>query len=74
MVNGKAIPLHFMGYIALPISLIWLVLIFVAMGFVFPCLLKLLERVPPNATKLIASTLGAIMAVDFIATCIVLVI
>lgn len=74
MVNGKAIPLHFMGYIALPISLIWLVLIFVAMGFVFPCLLKLLERVPPNATKLIASTLGAIMAVDFIATCIVVVI
>lgn len=69
-VEGEEIPLHFMGYIALPISLIWLVLIFVAMGFFFPVLLKLMERIPPKVTKIAATILGAIMAVDIIASCI----
>lgn len=50
-VEGEEIPLHFMGYIALPISLIWLVLIFVAMGFFFPVLLKLMERIPPKSDQ-----------------------
>jgi uncharacterized membrane protein len=70
-VEGEEIPLHFMGYIALPISLIWLVLIFVAMGFFFPVLLKLMERISPKVTKIAATILGAIMAVDLIASCIV---
>lgn len=69
-VNGQDIPLHFMGYIALPISLIWLVLIFVAMGFFFPALLKLTERIPPKATKTTALLLGTITAADVIASCI----
>lgn len=69
-VNGQEIPLHFMGYIALPISLIWLVLIFVTMGFFFPALLKLTEKIPPKVTKMTAIFLGAIMAVDVIASCI----
>ena len=69
-INGQDIPLHFMGYIALPISLIWLVLIFVVMGFFFPALLKLTERIPPKATKITAILFGTIMAVDIIASCI----
>ena len=69
-VNGQEIPLHFMGYIALPISLIWLVLIFVVMGFCFPALLKLMEKIPPKAAKIAAVVLGAIMAADVIASCI----
>ena len=69
-VDGQAIALHFMGYIALPISLIWLVLIFVTMGFFFPALLKLTERISPKVTQITAVTLGAIMAVDIIASCI----
>lgn len=70
-VSDKEIPLHFMGYIALPISLIWLVLIFVSMGFFFPLLLKLTEKIPPKITKATAITLGSIMAVDIIASIIV---
>lgn len=69
-VDGQEIPLHFMGYIAVPISLIWLVLIFVVMGFFFPALLKLTKKLPPRVTKIIAISLGAIMAVDVIASCI----
>jgi len=69
-VNGREIPLHFMGYIALPISLIWLVLIFVVMGFCFPALLKLMEKIPSKATKIIAAVLGAIMIADVVASCI----
>lgn len=69
-INGQDIPLHFMGYIALPISLVWLVLLFVVMGFFFPALLKLTERIPPKATKITAILFGTIMAVDIIASCI----
>lgn len=65
-----AISLHFMGYIALPISLVWLVLIFVVMGFFFPALLKLTAKIPPKATKITAIILGAIMAADIIASCV----
>lgn len=70
-VEGEDIPLHFMGYIALPISLIWVVLIFVVMGFFFPVLLKLVGRIPPKVTKTTAVILGAMMAVDIIASCII---
>ena len=69
-VDGKEIPLHFMGYIALPISLIWLVLLFAVMGFFFPALLKLMKKIPPKATKITAIILGAMLAVDIIASCI----
>lgn len=69
-VNGWQIPLHFMGYIALPISLIWLVLIFVVMGFCFPALLKLMEKIPSKSTKIIATVLGAMMTTDMIVSCI----
>lgn len=69
-INGQTFPLHVMGYIALPISLIWLVLIFVVMGFFFPALLKLTERIPPKAAKITAIVLGTIMTADFIASCI----
>jgi undecaprenyl-diphosphatase len=48
-----------------------LIPIFVAMGFFFPVLLKLMERIPPKVTKIAATILGAIMAVDIIASCIV---
>jgi uncharacterized membrane protein len=68
-VNGRDIPLHFMGYIALPISLIWLVLIIMVMGFFFPALLKLTEKIPPKATIITASFLGTIMAVDIVVSC-----
>lgn len=68
--NGQEIPLHFMGYIALPISLIWFVLIFVVMGFCFPALLKLTAKIPPKVTKITAIILGAIMAADVIVSCI----
>lgn len=69
-VNGQQIPLHFRGYIALPISLIWFVLIFAVMGFFFPALLKLTEKLPEKATKIIAIVLCAVMAVDIVASCI----
>jgi uncharacterized membrane protein len=69
-IDGKEIPLHFMGYIALPISLIWFVLIFVVMGFFFPFLLKLTEKIPSKTAKITAMVLGAIMAIDIIASCI----
>jgi uncharacterized membrane protein len=69
-VNGQQIPLHFMGYIALPISLIWFVLIFAVMGFFFPALLKLTEKFPPKATMITAMVLGIVMAIDIVASCI----
>ncbi len=69
-VGGQDVPLHFMGYVALPISLIWLVLIFAVMGFFFPALLKIIERIPPKATKITATILATIMAADIIASCI----
>lgn len=69
-VNGRDIPLHFMGYIALPISLIWLVLIFLTMGYIFPALLGRLSSIPPKATKAIATIFGVLMSFDFIASCI----
>lgn len=72
--DGQTVPLHFRGYIAIPISLIWLVLLFVVMGFFFPALLKLMEKIPPKATKITAIILGSIMAVDVIASCIAAVI
>lgn len=69
-VNGQQIPLHFMGYIALPISVIWFVLIFVVMVFFFPALLKLTEKFPPKATMITAMFLGIVMAIDIVASCI----
>lgn len=69
-VNAQEIPLHFMGYIALPISLVWLVLILVVMGFFFPALLNLTAKIPPKTTKIIAAVLGAIMIADIIASCV----
>ena len=68
---GTEIPLHFKGYIALPISLIWLVLLFVSMGFFFPLFLKLMEKIPPKVTKITALVLISIMAIDVIASSIV---
>lgn len=65
-----AISLHFMGYIASPIPLVWLVLIFVVMGFLFPALLKLTAKIPPKTTKITAAVLGAIMIADIIASCV----
>lgn len=63
----KEIPLHYKGYIALPISCIWLVLIFISMGFVFPMLLKLIEKIPLKKLKLFSIIFAVIMAVDIIA-------
>lgn len=62
----KEIPLHYKGYIALPISCIWLVLIFISMGFVFPMLLKLIEKIPLKKLKLFSIIFAVIMAVDII--------
>lgn len=70
VMNGQDVPLHFMGYIALPISLIWLALIVAAMGFFFPALLRLTEKLPPRVTKAAAAVFGVIMAVDTITSCI----
>lgn len=64
----KEIPLHYKGYIALPISCIWLVLIFISMGFVFPMLLKLIEKIPLKKLKLFSMIFAVIMAVDIIAS------
>ena len=69
-VNGQDVPLHFKGYIALPISLIWLVLILAVMGFFFPALLRLTEKLPPKVTKTAAAILGVMMAIDTITSCI----
>ena len=63
---GTQIPLHFKGYIALPISLIWLALIFISMSFLVPCLLKLMEKIPPKPTKITALALASIMTLDII--------
>lgn len=70
-VDGTDIPLHFMGYIALPISLTWLVLMIVVMGFFLPALLKLMEKFPPKLTKTVAVILGTMMAADTVVSCIV---
>ena len=64
----KEIPLHYKGYIALPISCIRLVLIFISMVFVFPILLKLIEKIPLKKLKLFSIIFAVIMAVDIIAS------
>lgn len=61
---GYQLPLHYKGYIALPISLIWLGLIFVSMSVIVPCLLKLIAKIPPKITKIIALSFAITMVID----------
>jgi uncharacterized membrane protein len=70
MIDGKEVALHFLGYIALPISLIWLVLIYITMGLIFPALLKLMEKIQPKTAKVLTAILGSLMVIDVVASCI----
>lgn len=70
MIGGQEVALHYMGYIAVPISLIWLVLIYVTMGFVFPAFLGLTEKLQPKVAKILAAILAIVLGIDVVASCV----
>ncbi len=65
-VSGKEIPLHFMGYIALPISVIWVIGLLAIMGFVFPVLLKAVSKIKPSVSKAITLVLVTVLLTDLV--------
>ena len=66
-------PLNFYGYICLPVSLAWTVMIPLFMRFVFTPIEKLYLRIPDKAARISAYILGTLMAVDFITNIILLI-
>ncbi len=54
------------GYICLEMSIVWGILITIAMGIIWPLLDKLVSMIPPKATKVIAVVLLVSLATDFI--------
>lgn len=65
---GREVPLHLKGYIALPISLIWLAMIFLLNALIIPLFKGLLEKIPPKPTKIVSLCILSIILIDTIAS------
>ena len=59
-------PLNLMGYIALPVSLAWMGLIFAFMKWLFMPIKKSIGKIPTTVAWGIAVSLFAVMSVDFV--------
>ena len=60
----KGMAMNFRGYIALPISLLWMALIYMFMRFFFSPLQKSIEKIPPKITVVAASALLISTVID----------
>ena len=58
-------PFNILGYVCLPMSALWGLLITAAMALVWTPLEKLLARIPQRAAKAVAFTLAALLLIDF---------
>lgn len=62
--NG--LPLNFRGYISLPISVLWMVMIFFFMKFLFPPIKKTVFKIPKTAAVVLAVTLAVVVGADLV--------
>lgn len=60
--NG--LPLNFRGYISLPISVLWMVMIFLFMKFIFPTLKKWVFKIPKTLAFTFAAAFAIVLAAD----------
>lgn len=58
-------PFNLLGYVCLPMSALWGLLITAAMALLWTPLEKLLARIPQRAAKAVAFTLAALLLIDF---------
>ena len=58
-------PFNLLGYVCLPMSALWGLLITAAMAPLWTPLEKLLARIPQRAAKAVAFTLAALLLIDF---------
>ena len=58
-------PFNILGYVCLPMSALWGLLITAAMALLWMPLEKLLARIPQRAAKAVAFTLAALLLIDF---------
>lgn len=58
-------PFNLLGYVCLPMSALWGLLITAAMALLWTPLEKLLARIPQRAAKAAALTLAALLLIDF---------
>lgn len=58
-------PFNILGYVCLPMSALWGLLITAAMALLWTPLEKLLARIPQRAAKAVAFTLAALLLIDF---------
>ena len=56
---------NLLGYVCLPMSALWGLLITAAMALLWTPLEKLLARIPQRAAKAVAFTLAALLLIDF---------
>ena len=62
--NG--LPLNFKGYISLPISVLWAVMIFLFMKFIFPSLKKWIFKIPKTLSIAFAAAFATVVLADFV--------
>lgn len=60
----KGFPMNFRGYISLPISLAWMVMIFLFMKYLFPYIKNTVFRIPKRTAFVFASFLVIAVATD----------
>ena len=62
--NG--LPLNFRGYISLPVSVLWMVMIFLFMKFIFPALKKWVFKLPKTLAITFAIALVLFVGADLV--------
>ncbi len=62
--NG--LPMNFRGYISLPVSILWMVMIFFFMKFLFPPLKRTVFKIPKTAAIVFAVTLAIAVGADVV--------
>lgn len=60
------LPLNFRGYISLPISIVWMVMIFLFMKFIFPTLKKWVFKIPKTLAITFAIAFAVILGADLV--------
>ena len=70
-ISEKEYPLHFNGYIALPISLIWPILIIVSTEIIIPYSFKLFNKVESRKIEGISLIIAIVMFIDIVVSTII---
>ena len=60
------LPLNFRGYVSLPISVLWAVMIFLFMKFIFPVLKRWVFRLPKVLATALAIALLSVLLADLV--------